>query len=248
MKKFLNLLSTIFRWLGIILERTWFILSIICFVCLYRSWAVAEESPTDSNNYMLAFCSLFPLYIISGILLLVRRKFIQFVFAAIAYVILFLFMLFVCFALQSAPTDFAKLHPIPEGMEYHTPRPENSELAAEVNQSDTTSYLQIRDGLQGGIYEYSFFYPQLPEGTIYLRCFEATKNEPLSESRIQVRSRQEISATTQFSCLVENKEFAIYEGDWGDCYAARVEVWFKDKQGNERKLLEKIYGVQGWMR
>ena len=30
--------------------------------------------------------------------------------------------------------------------------------------------------------------------------------------------------------------------------AARIEVWFRDQQGKKRKLAEKIYGVEGWMR
>lgn len=45
------------------------------------------------------------------------------------------------------------------------------------------------------------------------------------------------------------QEFTIYEGDWGDYYAARIEVWHKDAQtGMERKLMEKVYRVEGWMR
>ena len=57
-----------------------------------------------------------------------------------------------------------------------------------------------------------------------------------------------MGGTNHFSQLVKDKEFTIFEGDWGDCYAARIEVWFKDKQGHKRKLSEKVYGVQGWMR
>ena len=57
-----------------------------------------------------------------------------------------------------------------------------------------------------------------------------------------------MGGTNHFSQLVKDKEFTIFEGDWGDCYAARIEVWFKDKQGHKRKLSEKVYSVQGWMR
>jgi hypothetical protein len=40
----------------------------------------------------------------------------------------------------------------------------------------------------------------------------------------------------------------IYEGDWGKPYAARFEVWFKpDNGGNEQKLFQKNYKIEGWM-
>ncbi len=52
-----------------------------------------------------------------------------------------------------------------------------------------------------------------------------------------------------FSKIVDKQKFTIYEGDWGDYYAVRVEVWHRDASTkNETKLLEKIYHMEGWMR
>ncbi len=80
-------------------------------------------------------------------------------------------------------------------------------------------------------------------------CFEVTKNLPLSETRISKESRVEIKPTNSFSKVVDQQRFFIYEGVWGDYYAARIEVWFKDaKTKEEKKLLEKVYRVEGWMR
>jgi len=43
--------------------------------------------------------------------------------------------------------------------------------------------------------------------------------------------------------------FTVYEGDWGDYYAVRVEVWHHDTStGSEHKVNEKIYRMQGWQR
>jgi hypothetical protein len=43
--------------------------------------------------------------------------------------------------------------------------------------------------------------------------------------------------------------FTIYEGDWGKPYAARFEVWFEPTEnGNERKLFEKNFIIEGWQR
>ena len=44
-------------------------------------------------------------------------------------------------------------------------------------------------------------------------------------------------------------EFKIYEGDWGKPYAARIEVWFCPDFGRtERKLMERVCKIEGWMR
>jgi hypothetical protein len=46
-----------------------------------------------------------------------------------------------------------------------------------------------------------------------------------------------------------NGTITIYEGDWGKPYAARFEVWFKGNEDQrERKLMEKVYKIEGWQR
>jgi hypothetical protein len=99
------------------------------------------------------------------------------------------------------------------------------------------------------MYKYDFYYGPLPAGDIYLRCFEVTKNIPLSEDRLTESSRVNIGSTTSFTKLANKQEFTIYEGDWGDYYAARIEVWYKNAATKqEKKLHEKVYRVEGWMR
>ena len=118
-----------------------------------------------------------------------------------------------------------------------------------VDSLDIQDYLHIWNGPQGGIYKYDFYYPSLAAGDIYLRCYEATKNIPLSKERVKERSTVPIESTYSFSQVVDKKEFTIYEGDWGDYYAARIEVWHRDANtGKEKKLMEKVYRVEGWMR
>ena len=81
------------------------------------------------------------------------------------------------------------------------------------------------------------------------RNVTGSSNLPLSEDSIPVRSKVTIDSTIAFSQLVHNKSFTIYEGDWDDYYAARIEVWFQNKETKEEcKLLEKVYRVDGWMR
>ncbi|MBR1706426.1 MAG: hypothetical protein IJ721_06515 [Bacteroidales bacterium] len=145
--------------------------------------------------------------------------------------------------------NFGKHHAIPDGMEYGLPLEEKAPPLVPVDSLDTDAFLQIYEGSQGGIYRYDFYYGPLPAGEIFLRCYEATENLPLSKDRLPEHSSVAIGATTSFSQLVRKKVFTIYEGDWEDYYAARIEVWYRDAETkHERKLLEKVYRVEGWMR
>lgn len=152
------------------------------------------------------------------------------------------------------PDDFGRRHSIPDRLEYTIPFEEYSDPAVVIDSLDTDTYLQIWDSFQGGIYKYDFYYGPLPAGEIFLRCYEATKDIRLSAKtafgdRIYDESKVAIDSTYSFSKLVNQQRFTIYEGDWGDYYAARIEVWHKNAQtGQETKLMEKVYRVEGWMR
>ena len=147
--------------------------------------------------------------------------------------------------------DFARYHPIPEGIEYSIPFDRdtpNEAVDSLVNINDTSSYLQIWNDWQGGEYKYDFYYPALPAGTLYLKCYEVGENYRLSRDGVH-RASHSHGATTGFSKLVDKQEFTIYEGDWGQYYAVRVEVWHKDSLTHKKnKLLEKTYRMEGWMR
>ncbi len=150
--------------------------------------------------------------------------------------------------------DFGRRHSIPSGLEYNIPFEGNSNQTALIDSLNTDTYLQIWNDCQGGIYRYDFYYGPLPAGDISLRCYEATKDIRLSAKtawgdRIYESSKVAIDSTCSFSKLVHQQRFTIYEGDWGDYYAARIEVWHKDaKSGKETKLMEKVYRVEGWQR
>jgi hypothetical protein len=99
---------------------------------------------------------------------------------------------------------------------------------------------------QPGIYSYYTTYNPKEKGAIYLKVYEVTSNDRLSEARITESSKIIIGNLNE---KVHSGEFTIYEGSWGDKYAARIELWFKPQNGRaEYKLAEKIYLVEGWMR
>ena len=149
--------------------------------------------------------------------------------------------------------DFGKRHAIPADLEYNEPMElRDSVLVEPADSLDVDNFLQIYNDFQGGKYLYDFHscYISLPAGDIFLRCYEATENIPLSPKVIPAKSKVEIAATDySFTQLVNKQEFTIYEGVWGDYYAARIEVWHRSATtGKEIKLMEKIYRVEGWQR
>lgn len=167
--------------------------------------------------------------------------------SVIAGVISFLVYSYATFVIlafaSSQPSSFGKEHPIPENLEYNIPL-----KYKELNNCDTCKLI-IWNGFQGGIYEYSFYYPELPDGKIYLRCYEFTENIALSASKIKTESTVEVKNHNKTGLIADRQRFKISEGDWGDYYVARIEVWFKNANTREEtKLTEKIYRVEGWSR
>lgn len=169
-------------------------------------------------------------------------------------------LLFISMFFDSMPDEFGKEHPIPEGLEYNIPITDTAYrwnahdgymfTPVDIDSTDTTSWLQIWNGSQGGIYNFAFYWPALEDGEIYLRCFEVTENIELSKDRMKPRTITQVSNHNAFGQIVvpNHKDFTIYEGDWEDYYAVRVEVWYKPTKGKARKLMEKVYRMEGWMR
>lgn len=139
--------------------------------------------------------------------------------------------------------DFGKRHPIPQGLEYAVPLDEDAEHVP-----SGMPELVIRNGQQGGIYSYEFYSPPMPDGEIFLKCFEATENIPLSVRSVRSRTIQKIGGHVAFGAAGERRSFTVYEGDWGEPYAVRVEVWHRRGRGSLHKLHEAVYKMEGWQR
>lgn len=118
-----------------------------------------------------------------------------------------------------------------------------------IDVEDMQTWLQIWNHGVGGMYCYTFYYPELNDGTIYLKCFEVSKNEKLSAKRLKEASSVKFTNHKEFGKIADCQSFVIYEGDWGEYYAVRVEVWYHDPvKKEERMLMSKIYRMEGWMR
>jgi hypothetical protein len=118
------------------------------------------------------------------------------------------------------------------------------------NVSKDKMYFQLYNSFQPGLYEFDFWINSNQSGTIFLKVFEITQEVQLSSSSVRERSSLRINNTNG---LVEKfsatDDFTIYEGDWGKPYGARFKIWFKpDNEKAEKKLMEKNYIIEGWMR
>lgn len=190
--------------------------------------------------------------VISWVLLIKNKKWRESIVSFISSMVIIIAFTFISaiMALYSPLTDnFGKNHSIPEGQDYSIPYEMEFRQMESADSLNIDSYLQIQNDFQGGMYLYDFYYGALPAGEIYLKCYEVTENLPLSEERILEASKVSIEHSTSFKQLVSKQRFTIYEGEWGDYYAARIEVWHRDADTQqEQKLCEKVYRVEGWMR
>ena len=156
------------------------------------------------------------------------------------------------FAGITNPDPYAFSHPIPEGIAYNIPIEIDLEsdicsLRHEaVNESDTTTWLQVSTAFIG-CFAYTFYYHDLPAGDIFLRCYEAGTNDPLSADKIEHSTLSPTYAENAFCCQVSDKHFVIYEGAPMQYYVARFEVWYRSAETHqEQKLLDKLYRVDGY--
>ncbi len=234
-----------------ILLKYWYILPILLALLMYSLTQLFLGYPTVLELFVsIVFLLTLIALPVSWVILLGEKQWWKSLVSFVASIVVVYFLGFpLMIAYVEAPSGFGNDHPIPNGLEYNLPLEEDSCQTNPVDSLDPSTYLTIRNSFQGGIYTYDFYYNSLPAGEIYLKCFEVTENLPLSEERITEKSRVKINSTSSFSKLVDRQEFTIYEGDWRDYYAARIEVWYKNAATKqEKKLLEKVYRVEGWMR
>lgn len=235
--------------------KFWWVYSVACIIlCALEVYIVINEIRILQLRYVILYVilGLLVMQAIAWTIALVKKKYaIAFggipvgllVSAGICLPPFFLYAL----ATAGEGDDFGRQHPIPKGLSYF--EPEESMCIEDVDSLDNTTWLRIHRSTQGGIYIYAYFSPTLPDGFLYLKCYEATENIPLSEERIAKSSYNPVKGHSSFDVAGKTGGFTIYEGSFGDYYAVRVEVWFHDNNtGEERMLNSKVYKMEGWQR
>lgn len=137
---------------------------------------------------------------------------------------------------------FASNLEIPADITYNIPK--DSKVNALAKNFDFVIY----NSSQPGIYKYDVLLQNI-KGTVYLKAYEVTGNIPLSEEELRQETSIFIENGDMLRIYTPSGDFVIHEGDWGDQYLARFELWLTPNNGSpEKKLSEKIYKIEGWMR
>jgi hypothetical protein len=214
-----------------------------------------------TNEPILKDCSFLLLLlgflglIVSMIFQLTKRRWLFAVLTTLIICVSLVALFFYSIALfwkdQSMPDTYADNLKMPTNIRVNEPL----EDSVPANIADTDFF--IYSSFQPGLYQYTFWTKRIDKGSIYLKAFEVTQNDPLSVDRLKESSSISVFNSTDSLIMFRmdkgNSEygmpFTIYEGDWGKPYAARFELWFvPDNGGQEQKLLEKNYKIEGWQR
>jgi hypothetical protein len=107
----------------------------------------------------------------------------------------------------------------------------------------------LHNSTQPGIYSAEIRCNPGEPGRVYLKAFEITKGTQLSRKKLEERGSEFMGwSKTPDELFLSEVQFTIYEGDWGQYYGARFEVWFDPESGGaERKLMESNWKIEGWM-
>jgi hypothetical protein len=175
--------------------------------------------------------------IISSIVQIIIKKW-YFLFPQILITIFLFFSVSIYLSL-SPPDFYGAQKTIPKNIKFEIPI--DRKLTEEDLKENDFMLAQIS---QPGIYSFYTTYQPKNSGYFYIKAFEITSNDRLSEERINIRSKIFIKN----SAKIYSGEFTIYEGSWGDKYGARIELWYKPDHKPEYKVIEKKYIVEGWMR
>lgn len=110
--------------------------------------------------------------------------------------------------------------------------------------------LNLYKGMQPGIYEVEAWVNPGEPGFAYLKGFEVTHDTQLSTHSLHEYSNERTGwSDDPHELFYSNSNVTIYEGDWGHPYAARFELWFVPDSGQPaRKLLERVFKIEGWQR
>ena len=150
--------------------------------------------------------------------------------------------------LDGSADHFGKRHPIPIEMAYEEPA-DPSKYGHYAADSMTANNFIIFEDFQPGMYSYNFNLKEGREGTVYLKCFEATEGMALSESSIKNATTIHVSQKDSLHIYKQEGYFKVHEGSWGEPYAARFELWFQPADSDTPKMLaSKIYKIEGWSR
>lgn len=143
--------------------------------------------------------------------------------------------------LAFSPPDFYGVHKvIPKNIKFEIPA-EKELTEKDLKQND----FRLAELSQPGIYNFYTNHQPKESGYFYIKAFEITSNDRLSEDGITERSKIVVEKP---DTKIYTGDFIIYEGSWDDQYGARIELWYHPDSSSEYKIKQKNYIIEGWMR
>ena len=148
---------------------------------------------------------------------------------------------FVVIVFTFAPPDYYGVHKkIPENIDFSNPL---DSLPTE-KEFETYDFVLINN-FQPGLYIYQTDHKPTKKGHFYVKAYEINSNDRLSGERMKVRSKVVVD---HLESQKWEGEFTIYEGDWGYKYGSRIELWYQPLEGQEYKVEERNFIIEGWQR
>ncbi len=179
---------------------------------------------------------------ISSLVILVKKKW----YVAIGQVFLGIVIVLFYYVLPSRDIFFSNLK-IPDNIEYKTPidlQTPNSANSIMTLSRENGEFFIANYG-QGGMYKTFVWISPKEEGRIYVKAFEAKGNIPLTNDRIRKATELKV-VKGELRCY--SQEFTIYDGVWKSYYLGRIEIWFNPTNGEDYKLADELYKIEGWIR
>jgi len=202
-------------------------------------FAVLVRSDLVINIFLVIFLGNVIGNLISAVVQIINKKW----YLSIPQILISIFLFYyVALIFTLSPPDYYGVYKqIPKDVEISKP------IEAEPTKLELEKHdLILGASFQPGIYDYYTDFEPKETGYFYIKAFEITSNDRLSEERIKKRSKVSVDNKEP---KIYRGEFTIYEGSWGDEYGAKIELWFKpSERKDDYKIAERNYIVEGWMR
>ncbi len=176
--------------------------------------------------------------IVSSIVQIVNRKW-YLIFPQLGLAA-FLFNYVIIIFIYSPPDYYGVHKEIPENIDFSLPL-DSLPTDKEFKKHDFV----LINYLQPGLYIYQTDHLPTQLGHFYVKAFEINSNDRLSGGRMKVKSKIVVD---NFEPQRRQGEFTIYEGDWGDKYGSRIELWYQPTNGHEYKVEGRNFIIEGWQR
>lgn len=176
--------------------------------------------------------------IISSIVQIIIRKW-YYIFPQLGLAA-FLFYYFGIIMIYSPPDYYGVHKEIPENIDFSNPL-DSLPISEEFKEHDFV----LINNFQPGLYIYQTDHKPTESGYFYVKAFEINSNDRLSGERMKVSSKVPVD---NLEPQIWKGKLTVYEGDWGDKYGSRMELWYQPSNGQEYKVEERNFIIEGWQR